>query len=117
MERSLFQKIGLGSALLLLAACASGAVMTRSDFDNIELGTPVTEVTKKYGDPIKVRTYKDGTQSYEYVERLPIGEQTVEENNYFLIIQNGQVVAKRYKQELPPAYDEIYDADPNDVPN
>ena len=116
MARSLFQKVGLGSVLLLLAACASGAVMTRNDFDNIQLGTPVTEVVKKYGDPIKVRTYKDGTQSYEYIERLPIGEQTVEENNYFLIIKDGKVAAKQYKQELPPAFDEIYDENPNDVP-
>jgi hypothetical protein len=27
------------------------------------------------------------------------------------------VVSKRTMQELPPAYDEIYDEDPNDVPN
>lgn len=101
----------------MLAACATGAIMTRNDFDNIELGTPVTEVVKQYGDPVKIRKYKDGTQSYEYIERLPIGEQTVVENKYFLIIKNGQVSAKRYNYELPPAYDEIYDEDPNDSPN
>jgi len=117
MARSLFKKIALGSTLVLLAACASGAIMTRSDFDDIQVGTPVSEVVKKYGDPIKIRTYKDGTQSYEYIERLPIGEQTVEENNYFIIVKDGQVAAKQYKQELPPAFDEIYDENPNDVPN
>ncbi len=117
MARSLFQKVALSSALLLLAACATGAIMTRSDFDNIELGTPVSEIVQKYGDPVKVKEYNDGTTSYEYVERLPIGEQTVQENNYFIIIKDGKVVSKRYKDETPQAFDEIYEEDPNAVIN
>ena len=104
-------------ALVLLTACASGHVMTRQDFNAIELGTPVTEVTKKYGEPLKITRQKDGSEVYEYVERLPIGTQTVEENNYKLVIKNGEVASKRVNQQLPPAYDEIYDEDPNDVPN
>ena len=111
------RKTSLIALLSILAACAHGAVMTRSDFNNIELGTPVTEVTKQYGDPLKMTQQKDGTQVYEYVERLQIGAETVEENNYKLVIKNGQVVSKSYNQQLPPAYDEIYDEDPNDVPN
>jgi len=117
MERSLFRKIILVSALLLLAACATGAIMTRSDFDNIQIGTPVSEVVQKYGDPIKVKDNKDGTQSYEYIERLPIGEQTVQENNYYIITRDGKVVGKRYNQELPQEFDELYEEDPNAVIN
>jgi hypothetical protein len=117
MERSLFQKIALSSALLLLAACATGAIMTRSDFDNIQIGTPVSEVVQKYGDPVKIKDNKDGSQSYEYIERLPIGEQTVQENNYFITIKNGKVISKQYNQELPQEFDEIYEEDPNAVIN
>jgi hypothetical protein len=117
MERSLFQKVALTLALLLLAACATGAIMTRSDFDNIQIGTPVSEVVQKYGDPVKVKDNKNGTESYEYIERLPIGEQTVQENNYYLIVRDGKVVGKRYKEELPPSYDELYEEDPNAVIN
>jgi hypothetical protein len=117
MARSIFQKVTLSLALLLLAACATGAIMTRSDFDNIELGTPVAEIVQKYGDPVKVKNNNDGSQSYEYIERLPIGEQTVQENNYFIIIKNGKVVSKRYNEELPPEYDELYEEDPNAVIN
>jgi hypothetical protein len=117
MARSLFQKVAFTSALLIFTACASGAVMTRSDFDNIELGTPVSEVVKKYGDPVKIKNNKDGSQSYEYIERLPIGEQTVQENNYFIRIKNGKVVSKRYNEELPQDFDEIYEEDPNAVIN
>ncbi len=116
MER-LFKKVTLGSMLLILAACASGAIMTRSDFDNIELGTPISEVVKQYGDPVTLRNNKNGTQSYEYIERLPIGEQTVQENNYFVIVRNGKVVSKQYNQELPLESDEIYEEDPNAVIN
>ena len=107
----------LTSALLLLAACATGAIMTRSDFDNIEMGTPVSEIVQKYGDPIKVKDNKNGTESYEYIERLPIGEQTVQENNYYLIVRDGKVVGKRYNEELPQAFDELYEEDPNAVIN
>jgi len=117
MARSLFQKVALTSALILLAACASGAIMTRSDFDNIDLGTPVSEIVQKYGDPVKIKDNKNGTMSYEYIERLPIGEQTVQENNYSIIIRDGRVVSKRYNQELPQEFDELYEEDPNAVIN
>ena len=116
MARS-FKKIVLSSTLLFLAACASGALMTRSDYDNIEIGTPISEIVQKYGDPLTLKNRKDGSQSYEYIERRQIGEQTVEENKYFIIVKNGKVVSKRYNQELPPEYDELYEEDPNAVIN
>ena len=117
MARSLFQKVVLSGALLLMAACASGALMTRSDFDNIELGTPVSEVVQRYGDPVKITQNKDGSQSYKYIERLTISEEAVQENNYFIIVKNGKVVSKQYNQELPLEYDELYEEDPNAVIN
>lgn len=117
MAREFFKKTLLVSSLFIQAACAHGSVMTRHDFDAIELGSSATDVTKQYGSPLKITRQKDGTEVYEYVERLKIGEETVQENNYKLIIKNGQVISKKYNQELPPAYDELYDEDPNDVPN
>jgi len=117
MEKSLVRKISLILSLLLFAACATGAIMTRSDFDNIQMGTPISDVVQHYGDPVKTKDNKDGTQSYEYIERLPIGEQTVQENNYTLIVRDGRVVGKRYNEELPPDYDQLYQENPNDVIN
>lgn len=116
MARSQSKKIII-SALLILSACASGALMTRNDFDNVELGTPIKQVVNQYGDPIVIRKQQDGTTIYRYIERYPIGDEIVEENKYDLVVKEGQVVSKRYNYELPPAYDEIYDEDPNDVPN
>ncbi len=91
--------------------------MTRNEFESIEIGTPVTEIVDKYGDPYVIRRCKNGIKIYEYIERIPIGGETIEENKYFLVIQDCEVIAKRYHYELPPAYDEIYDEDPNNVPN
>jgi len=117
MERSLFNKVILGSALFMLTACSHGAIMTRNDFDNIQTGASVSEIVEQYGDPIRIVDYKDGSQGYEYIERLPIGEQTVVENNYFIVVKNGKVIGKRYNNEEPPAYDEVYEEDPNAIIN
>lgn len=117
MARNHFKKIVIISVLAISSACGSSKVMTREDFYTIELGTPSQNVITNYGEPYSIRNRKDGTQEYLYIERLPVGEETAEQNNYIIVVKNGQVVSKLTKQELPPAYDEIYDDDPNDVPN
>ena len=91
--------------------------MTREDYYTISTGISTQELINKYGEPYSITTQKDGTQEYLYIERIPAGDVTAEQNNYILVVKNGQVISKRTKQELPPAYDEIYDDDPNDVPN
>jgi hypothetical protein len=113
----LFKKVTSGLVLFLLAACASGSMMTRSDFDNIDLGTPVSEIVQRYGDPVTLTRCNDGSLSYEYNEKLHIGEEAVSENSYFFRIKNGTVVSKSYNQELPLEYDLIYEENPNEVIN
>ena len=102
--------------------------MTRKDYENVTIGTPISEVIADYGQPLTINTRPDGSQSYEYVERLPVstatgsttgaypGSTAVVENRYFIIVKDGKVISKRYNFEEPPAYDQIYDEDPNDVP-
>lgn len=114
MARS-FQKIVFLS-LVMLTSCAVGSVMTRSDYENITVGTPISEVEQKYGQPITIKKYKDGTQGYQYVERIMMGEETVQQNWYTIIVKNGQVISKKYNYKTPPAYDEIYEQDPNAIP-
>lgn len=105
------------SVLAISSVCGSSKVMTRENFYTIELGTPSQDVITHYGEPYSIKNKKDGTQEYLYIERIPAAETTAEQNNYIIVVKNGQVVSKRTSQELPPAYDEIYDDDPNDVPN
>lgn len=117
MARDIVKKIVLVSSVAMLAACGSSKVMTRDDYYMVTVGTSTQELINKYGEPYSIKNKKDGSQEYLYIERIPAGTVTAEQNNYVFIVKNGQVVSKRKNQELPPAYDEIYDDDPNDVPN
>ena len=104
----------LSAGLLLLAACFShSAVMTRGSYDDIGIGTSISEVTAKIGEPYAIHTKSDGTQEYEYIEKINLSGELVAENHYFLLVRGGQVVGKREKSEKPPAYDLIYQCDPN----
>jgi hypothetical protein len=114
MERT---RIKIIIVLLAVSVVFGSPVMTRPGFYAIEIGTPVDAVIRAHGEPYSIKTNQNGSKDYLYIERIPAGEETVEENRYILVIKNGQVISKRYNQELPPAYDEIYDDDPNDVPN
>ncbi|MGH2612824.1 MAG: hypothetical protein ACRDFB_07215 [Rhabdochlamydiaceae bacterium] len=117
MARGYIRKIIVISSLAFLAACGNSKVMTREDYYTISAGDHAEEVINKYGEPYSITNRKDGTQVYLYIEKIPAGDMTAEQNNYILIVRNGRVVSKRSNQELPPAYDEVYDDDPNDVPN
>ncbi len=117
MARTPFKKILLTFFLAIAATCYASPVMTKREFYEIELGTSIEAVVKKYGKPYSIQSKKDGSQEYLFIERIPVQEQIVEQNNYTLVIKNGQVVSKQYKQERPSVYDELYDDDPNDVPN
>ncbi len=104
-------------SLLFLSSCFTrSTVINRDAYDSINLGTPVAEVEKKVGDPYQVRKYSDGTQLYEYIERIyAVENEIIEENHYYFWIKNGQVVSKKITNQRQPDYDMIYDDDPNDT--
>jgi hypothetical protein len=70
---------------------------------------------QRVGSPYQIRNLKDGEKEYEYIERITMGDEVVEENHYFIIVQDGKVKGKRTTQQTPPAYDLIYDDNPNDT--
>ena len=101
-------------ALLCCTACFSRpALMTYSDFNNVEMGASITKIETDIGKPYAIHTKKDGTKEYEYIERMDAGNNVVAENHYFLLIQDGKVVGKYMNRERPPAYDLIYQEEPN----
>lgn len=102
-------------SLLFLSACFSkGSMMTRETFENIDLGTPANQVVAEAGKPYAVHPLPGDKKEYEYIERIEMGNQILMENHYFLTIsEEGQVVSKRIKTEKPPAYNILYEADPN----
>ena len=103
------------SCLLLCGCFTRSQVISRGSFDDVQMGSPVADFEKQVGSPYKVRKLPDGSLDYEYIERIFMGEEVIEENHYYLRIKNGRIVAKRMNQEIPPAYDLIYEADPNNT--
>ncbi len=107
----------LNGALLIsltaLTACFSRpALMTHSDYDNIQLGTSIAQVQSEIGKPYSIH-HKDGVDEYEYIERIDSGNNLIAENHYFLIVEDGKVTGKYMTREKPPAYDLIYQEEPN----
>ncbi|MES2122377.1 MAG: hypothetical protein V4492_06325 [Chlamydiota bacterium] len=47
------------------------------------------------------------------IERIDNGNAIVAENHYFIIVQDNEVVGKYMTRETPPAYDLIYQEEPN----
>jgi outer membrane protein assembly factor BamE (lipoprotein component of BamABCDE complex) len=102
------------AVLLFCSACSShSALMTYAEYAELPVGTTVTEVETKIGQPYAVRKQKDGTEEYEYIERIDSGNNIVAENHYFLIVREGKVIGKRMNRQKPPAYDLIYQEEPN----
>jgi hypothetical protein len=100
--------------LLLLCSCFSRpALMTYDEFDHVELGTSIATIKSEIGEPYAIHNKKGGAQEYEYIERIDAGNNLAAENHYFLIVQDGKVTGKYMRRERPPAYDLIYEDQPN----
>ena len=101
-------------SLLLLCSCFSRpALMSYEEYDQVEMGISIATIQSEIGKPYAIHNKKDGGQEYEYIERIDTGNNIVAENHYFLIVQDGKVTGKYMKREKPPAYDLIYQDQPN----
>lgn len=90
--------------------------MTRSRYNNIELGTSFATVEKSAGDPYAVHQLPSGALEYEYIERFDTDRWYALENHYFVIVEGGVVVGKRWiEQDVPPTSPE-YIGVPNFYP-
>ena len=109
--RSLFLFLNM---LFFLSSCFSRpALMTYSDYDKVEIGTPIAKLKSEIGKPYAIHAKEEGTEEYEYIERIDSGNNLVAENHYFLISKDGKVIGKYMTRERPPAYDLIYQEEPN----
>lgn len=100
--------------LLVFSACFSRhAMMTREVYEDTMLGTPASELVAKAGSPYSIRKTGSETVEYEYIEHIAVDDELVSDNHYYFTIVNGQIVNKRISREKRPAYDLIYQADPN----
>ncbi len=100
--------------IIALSSCFSRpSLMTYSDYDKVQIGTTVGELQSEIGQPYAIHAKEAGTEEYEYVERIDSGNNLIAENHYFLIVKDGKVIGKYMKRERPPAYDLIYQEEPN----
>ena len=100
--------------LLFFVSCfARSQVITREGYNDLMLGSPASELTQKFGPPYSINKVSGGGEEYEYIEKIEAGNELIYENHYFFIVVNGQVMRKREKRELRPAYDLLYQEDPN----
>lgn len=82
-------------------------------YNRLTLGTRISDVYKELGEPYTVRDVGERAQEYEFVERLAMNNELVYENHYFITVVNGQIVNKRICRESRPAFDQIWQEDPN----
>jgi hypothetical protein len=100
--------------LVLLASCFSRpAMMNHEMFDDIQIGTPISDVSMKAGEPYAIYSKGGNIDEYEYIEKIEMNNELVMENHYFLIVSDGKVVGKRITQERRQAFDLLYQEDPN----
>lgn len=85
----------------------------RFDFNCLLLCTPVCELLEKYGQPYAIHDRGCGIVDYEYVERVSMNNELIYENHYFLRIEEEKLVKKFFREENQPAYDLLYQEDPN----
>lgn len=87
--------------------------MTSNDFDNVQMGTTVSDLKSEIGSPYAIHKKDKGIEEYEYIERIDTGNNIVAENHYFLVVKDGKVVGKYMNRETPPPYELIYQDQPN----
>ena len=99
--------------LLMLTGCFSHReLMTRDGYVNLEIGTSLKKVEKTYGKPYSIYSKEEGRATYEYIEKIMMGNQIVEQRRYYIVIEDGRVIGKYMKISNPPPFEAIYSDDP-----
>jgi len=99
--------------ILCLCGCFSKpTMMTMQSFEEVQIGSSINLVVQQNGDPYTV-VKKHGTEEYQYVEKITTGNQLLYENHYTIFVKEGKVIGKTSTQEAVPAFDLIYQDDPN----
>lgn len=101
-------------AVICLTGCFSDrATMDRAGYVWATLGMSACELKKCAGEPYAIHCCGENDMEYEYIERFNFGNEFCYQNHYYFRIVNGFVVSKRITREKQPAYDLIYQDDPN----
>jgi len=109
-------KIAIALCFLFFGCFSRTQVASREQFDAVSTCSTKQEMEAKMGSPYAVHHKGPGIDEYEYIEKIDMGSpQLVKENHYFFTVSEGYVIGKRMSHESPPAYDLIYQDDPNEL--
>lgn len=113
MKRSIFVML----ALFLMGCFSRTTMMSKEDFDSVTVGTTIADLEAKVGKPDAVYVKGPDRQEFEYVERIGMSTYYSIENKYFIEVMNGVVVGKRMLSKRSPAYEFMYQSEPNFSPD
>lgn len=98
---------------IFLVGCAMNSeIMTRDRYVEVEIGTTTYDLEKQFGKPYKITSKGEGKETYEYIEKITMGTQVIEQRRYYIVIQDGKVIDKYMKVSNPPPFEAIYSDDP-----
>lgn len=99
--------------LLLLTSCnINHELMTRNGYAYVDVGMSSQALAERFGKPYNIYSKGDGTETYEYIEKIMMGTQVIEQRRYYIVIEEGKVVGKYMKLSNPPPFEAIYSDDP-----
>ncbi len=97
--------------LLFTGCIQKQAMMTSRGYASINVGISIYEIKNKYGPPYAIHSKDSTSEVYEYIERITLGTQIVEQMRYYLIVSKGKVIKKYIKINTPPTFNAIYSDD------
>ena len=98
--------------LSLLGCNLHSKIMTSDSYATIELGTTVVAIENRFGKPYQIISREEGQETYEYIEKITIGNQVIEQRRYYIVMQQGKVIGKYMKISNPPPLQPMYSEDP-----
>lgn len=105
--------VAVACMISLIGCTSSYFAMTDRVFCEIDMGISIESVQCQVGDPYAICIREDGAEEYKYIERIDLGRGLVMEKQYFLVVKDNKVVSKRLVRRIPPAYNLLYETDPN----
>jgi hypothetical protein len=88
--------------LFTFTSCLSQAMMKQSDYETIQIGTPVESLKDLVGAPYRIIREGDGSRTFQYIERIEIGPGAIEQRIYSLRVQNERIVGKKCSIDSQP---------------
>jgi len=86
--------------------------MTRNGYGDVEVGMSASDLQKHYGKPYNVYSKGDDKVTYEYIEKIRMGNEIIEQRRYYIVVVDGKVVGKYMKLSNPPPFEAIYSDSP-----